>query len=109
MGEIGVRVWVQASHSMLMAFKWLLQRFPRLSTRHGQICVFCVSSSDISISRFSADIERPKAFIVMQFSSPYNEVYSHVIKDACVDFNIDAVRGDETNPNVYFEVVMLWR
>jgi nucleoside 2-deoxyribosyltransferase len=40
----------------------------------------------------------------MQFSSPYNEVYSHVIKDACVDFNIDAVRGDETNPNVYFEV-----
>ena len=34
--EIGVRVWVQASHSMLMAFKWLLQRFPRLSTRHGR-------------------------------------------------------------------------
>jgi hypothetical protein len=73
---------------------------------------------------------------VMQFSSPYNEVYSHVIKDTCVDFNIDAVRGNEiygpgiiikdvvdrisqsqvviadispTNPNVISKSVMLWR
>jgi nucleoside 2-deoxyribosyltransferase len=67
----------------------------------------------------------------MQFSSPYNEVYSHVIKDLCEEFKIDATRADEiygpgiiikdvidritrsqvviadispSNPNVYFEV-----
>jgi hypothetical protein len=97
-----------------------------------QVGVFCLSSSTIRIRDFESDAERPKAFIVMQFSSPYNEVYSHVIKDACEEFSIEAVRADEiyggagiiikdvidrithsqviiadispTNPNVYFEV-----
>lgn len=96
-----------------------------------QLGIFCVSGSDVSISKFSANVERPKAFIVMQFSSPYDEVYSHVIQGACDKFNIDAIRADEiygpgiiikdvidrisqsqvviadispTNPNVYFEV-----
>ena len=67
----------------------------------------------------------------MQFSSPYNELYSHVVKDVCDELEIDAVRADEMygpgiiikdiidqiaesqiiiadisppNPNVYFEV-----
>ena len=31
----------------------------------------------------------------MQFSSPYNDVYSHVIKDVCKDFGIEAERADE--------------
>ena len=71
------------------------------------------------------------AFIVMQFSSPYNEVYSDVIRKLCEESGIDPVRADEiygpgiiikdvvdriaksqvviadispTNPNVYFEV-----
>lgn len=67
----------------------------------------------------------------LQFSSPYNEVYSHVIKTLCKECGIDALRADEiyapgiiikdvidriaqsqvviadispANPNVYFEV-----
>lgn len=104
---------------------------PSAINQPRQVGVFCVSPSNVTISDFFADIERPKAFIVMQFSSPYNEVYSHVIKDACDEFKIEAVRADEiygpgiiikdvidriaqsqlviadispTNPNVYFEV-----
>jgi hypothetical protein len=96
-----------------------------------QIGIFAVNESQVRVSRFTADIERPTAFIVMQFSAPYNEVYSHVIKQLCDEFRIDAVRADEiygpgiiikdvidhiaksqvviadispTNPNVYFEV-----
>lgn len=96
-----------------------------------QVGLFCVSRSDITISDFIAEIELPTAFIVMQFSSPYDELYSHVIKDACNAFTIEAVRADEIygpgiiikdvierisrsqvviadisppNPNVYFEV-----
>ncbi len=107
--EIGVRVLGSSTTLDVDGVQVATTTLPAAVNQARQIGIFCVSSSDISISRFSADIERPKAFIVMQFSSPYNEVYSHVIKDACVDFNIDAVRGDETNPNVYFEVVMLWR
>jgi hypothetical protein len=104
---------------------------PFAPNQPGQTGIFCVSQSDITVSDFMAKSERPKAFIVMQFSSPYNEVYSHVIKDLCDEFKLDAVRGDElygpgiiikdvidrisrsqviiadispTNPNVYFEV-----
>lgn len=69
--------------------------------------------------------------MVMQFSTPYNELYSEVVKPVCDAFNIDSVRGDEAygpgiiladiarqiieakvviaeitpaNPNVYYEV-----
>ncbi len=104
---------------------------PSARNQPRQIGVFVASQSRVSISGFRADIERPKAFIVMQFSSPYNEVYAHVIKDVCEGCNIDALRADEiyapgiiikdvidriaqsqvviadispTNPNVYFEV-----
>jgi hypothetical protein len=96
-----------------------------------QIGLFCVSKNDIRIVGFRADVERPKAFIVMQFSSPYNEVYSHVIKNICGELGVAPIRADEmygpgiiikdvidqiarsqvviadispSNPNVYFEV-----
>ncbi|MBS0165652.1 MAG: hypothetical protein JSR29_06215 [Nitrospira sp.] len=100
-------------------------------TQPRQIGVFAVSEVEVVVSNFSVSIERPTAFIVMQFSSPYNEVYSDVIKKLCEESRIDAVRADEiygpgiiikdvvdriaksqvviadispTNPNVYFEV-----
>lgn len=96
-----------------------------------QVGLFCLGEHDIIISNFKADVSRPKAFIVMQFSSPYNELYSHVIKDVCQEFSIEPIRADEIygpgiiikdvvdqiaesqviiadisppNPNVYFEV-----
>lgn len=104
---------------------------PAGPTQPRQIGVFAVSEVQVLVSNFSASIERPTAFIVMQFSSPYNEVYSDVIKKLCEESGIDAVRADEiygpgiiikdvvdriaksqvviadispTNPNVYFEV-----
>jgi hypothetical protein len=96
-----------------------------------QVGAFCLSEHDVVVSDFRTDALRPKAFIVMQFSSPYNEVYSHVIKTVCQDLSVDAIRADEIygpgiiikdvidrisesqviiadisseNPNVYFEV-----
>lgn len=104
---------------------------PAAPNQPRQIGVFAVSEAQVQVSNFSANIERPTAFIVMQFSSPYNEVYSDVIKKLCEESRIDAVRADEiygpgiiikdvvdriaksqvviadispTNPNVYFEV-----
>lgn len=104
----------------------------RAVNKPRQLGVFCLGESDITITGFRATIERPKAFVVMQFSSPYDDLYSHVIKDACQEFDIEAVRADEiygatgiiikdvveqistcqiviadispSNPNVYFEV-----
>lgn len=104
---------------------------PAAPNQPRQIGVFAVSETQVQVSNFSASIERPTAFIVMQFSSPYNEVYSDVIKKLCEESKIEAIRADEiygpgiiikdvvdriarsqiviadispTNPNVYFEV-----
>ena len=104
---------------------------PALSSHARQLGVFCFAKGDVTITDFSADVLRPQAFVVMQFSVPYNDVYSEVIKNVCDVLDVDAVRGDEiygpgiiikdvidrisrsqvviadvspSNPNVYFEV-----
>jgi hypothetical protein len=60
-----------------------------------QVGLFCVDQSDIEFKKFKIDHIRPKAFVVMQFSSQYNDVYSEVIKKVCEEENIDVVRIDE--------------
>ena|ERR1035437_837784 len=97
----------------------------------SQVGVWCMSKSNISISNYKISTERPKAFVVMQFSEPYNELYQEVIHRICDEFKIDAKRADEVygpgviiadivkqiveskviiaeitpaNPNVYYEI-----
>jgi len=93
--------------------------------------LFCIGGADITIHNFKVEAQRPRAFVVMQFSSPYNEVYSSVIRRVCSEMDLEPVRADElygpgiiikdvidqlaraqiviaeispANPNVYFEV-----
>jgi hypothetical protein len=62
----------------------------------SQVGLWCQSESDINIKNFLVKKEKPKAFVVMQFSSPYNELYDDVIKKICEDFDLTVVRADET-------------
>lgn len=129
--ELGVRAQGSIISLEVNGVQVAATTLPFASSQAGQTGIFCVSQSEITVTDFTAESERPKAFIVMQFSSPYNEVYSHVIKDVCDEFKLDAVRADEiygpgiiikdvidrisrsqviiadispTNSNVYFEV-----
>jgi len=97
----------------------------------SQVGVWCSARSRVTISDFAVETQRPKAFVVMQFSEPYNELYSEVIKVVCQEFGLDVIRADEeygpgiivadvakqiieskliiaeitpSNPNVYYEV-----
>lgn len=97
----------------------------------SQVGIWCMSKSNIFISNYKVNTERPKAFVVMQFSEPYNELYQEVIHRICEEFKIDAKRADEVygpgviiadiirqiveskliiaeitpaNPNVYYEI-----
>lgn len=90
-----------------------------------------MGGSDIKIRNYHVAPERAKVFVVMQFTPPYNELYSDVIVPVCDDLGLVAVRVDETygpgliiaditreivearvivaditpaNPNVYYEV-----
>ena len=62
----------------------------------SQVGLWCQSFGDIHIKNFNVEKEKAKAFVVMQFSSPYNELYEDVIKIVCEDFNLDVIRADET-------------
>ena len=97
----------------------------------GQTGIWCMGYTDIRIRNYRVSRERAKVFVVMQFTPPYNELYSDVIVPVCDDLGLIAVRADETygpgliiadiareiaeakviiaditppNPNVYYEV-----
>jgi len=96
-----------------------------------QAGLFCTGIHKISIRNFRASSFKPKAFVVMQFGSHYDDVYSDVIKEQCGAYEVNVMRADEvvgpglivsdivreistaqliiaditpSNPNVYFEV-----
>lgn len=62
----------------------------------SQTGLWCQSEADIIIKNFNIKRETPKAFVVMQFSSPYNELYEDVIKKVCKEFDLTVIRADET-------------
>ncbi len=97
----------------------------------SQTGIHCLDDDDIRITNFRVNSQKGRAFIVMQFTSPFNEIYEEVIRDVCDEFEIDAHRSDETygpgliiadvtrditeskliiaeitpaNPNVYYEI-----
>ncbi len=57
--------------------------------------IWCSSDSTITIDKFTVDAERPLAFVVMHFAKPYDEVYSEVIRNTCINFGLEPVRADE--------------
>ena len=61
----------------------------------SQVGLFCVDQTDIEFKNFKIHHVKPKAFVVMQFSSRYNDVYYEVIKTVCQQEKIDVLRIDE--------------
>ena len=61
-----------------------------------QTGTFCVGPHNIEVSDFSVMAEKHTAFVVMQFTAPYNELYEEVIKPVCAELGIEAKRADET-------------
>jgi hypothetical protein len=65
------------------------------SLQESQVGVWCLADHLVRIRDFQVTPAKPRAFIVMQFSSPFDEIYSDVIKKACEDNGIEPVRADE--------------
>jgi len=88
-------------------------------------------SGEVSFGPLKTDDRRPNAFVAMQFSEPYNEVYKDAIRPLVEEIGYDVVRVDEisqpgiilndiwshlteasvviaevteANPNVYYEI-----
>jgi hypothetical protein len=63
----------------------------------SQVGLFALGQFDILFSHFSVSSRKPHAFVVMQFSAPFHDVYSEVIKTVCDSEGIDAIRVDEVS------------
>jgi hypothetical protein len=97
----------------------------------GQPGIWCVGEDDIRIKNYQISSVQAKAFVVMQFTPPYDELYRDVIVPVCKDLGLTPIRADEmsgpgliitdiareimearviiaditpANPNVYYEV-----
>jgi hypothetical protein len=54
-----------------------------------------LSQGDVEMSDFAVNTIPPKAFIVMEFSQTFDELYAEVIKPLCQSYKIAPVRADE--------------
>ncbi len=62
----------------------------------GNAGIWCVGAHDIRISNFDVSTGLPSAFIVTEFSSPYDEIYTSVIRPVCEKCGLKPHRADET-------------
>lgn len=60
-----------------------------------QCGLFCQSKSEVRIRDYRVEAAKRKLFVVMQFSSPFNELYTEVIKPIGTGFGLTVERADE--------------
>jgi len=65
------------------------------NVRKSQLKIALQGSEEIIISDFKVKNVEPKAFVVMQFSDNYNQLYEEVIKPVCKEFGVICERADE--------------
>lgn len=102
-----------------------------ISPPQSNVGIWCMDLNDIIISDFKVEAQRPNCFVIMQFTTPYNELYQDVIQPVCKKLNVKCMRADESytteliladivrnvveskfiiadispiNPNVYYEL-----
>jgi len=97
----------------------------------SQIAFYFTGDSEVNVSNITIKKYAPKAFIIMQYTEEYNELFKEVIQPVCEEHGLEAIRADDVitqnqiiqdiiysikesavivaditpdNPNVYYEV-----
>lgn len=60
-----------------------------------QVGLLCRGDFDITVRHFTVAATKPKAFVVMQFSGEYDDLYRDVVKEVCKDYEVNVLRADE--------------
>jgi hypothetical protein len=66
-----------------------------VNVRKGQLQIAFSSKEEVIVKNFKVILLKPKAFIVMQFSDEYNQLYTEVIKPVCESYGLEVERADE--------------
>ena len=67
------------------------------SVQRGQLGLYMASFKDVEVRNVSVQSAQPTAFVVMQFTSDYNALYTDVIRPTFEDFGYKVVRGDDAS------------
>ncbi|MCG8332875.1 MAG: hypothetical protein MJE63_00030, partial [Proteobacteria bacterium] len=62
----------------------------------AQAGVWCIGKSDIKITDFTIKTDSFKVFVIMQYTSPYNELHEEVITSICDEFQLRVERADDS-------------
>jgi hypothetical protein len=62
----------------------------------SQVGVWCRNETDILLRNFSVATEPSRAFVVIKFTSPFNELYEEVVRPICTELGIQPLRADDT-------------
>jgi hypothetical protein len=75
--------------------------------QNAQVQFTYTGKSELIINDFEIKVRKPKAFVVMQFSEDFNDLYQEVIKPVCEDFGYECKRGDEyfTNGSILQDII----
>ena len=60
-----------------------------------QVGVFAFGTSSVSFGPVEISFRPPSAFVVMQFTSPFDELFEEVIRPVCAEIGIDAYRASD--------------
>jgi hypothetical protein len=83
-----VSMWVDDVQLLATALPFPLPR--------GQAGIWCRSKETITITDFHVEARHPTAFAIMQFSAPYNELYTEVVRPVSEQFGLTCLRADES-------------
>lgn len=67
--------------------------------RRSQICFLLGGKEDIEVEVLSVEKSKSIAFVVMQFTSEFDELYREVIAPTCIKFGLEPVRADDIYNN----------
>lgn len=65
------------------------------AVKRGPIGVFFQSTKKIVVRNLYTESIQPECFVVMQFSAPYDDLYSDVIRPVCLKFGFEVNRVDD--------------
>ena len=61
----------------------------------SQVGLMFMDEGDIRATNYAVQSADPSVFVVMEFGSPYDDVYSEVIERVCRNYGLKVIRADE--------------
>lgn len=95
--EYDVKINIDGSVVKLLVNDVLVANTSQANIKKSQLQLLLSGECDIVVKELNVIQEKSKAFVVMQFTEEFNNLYTQVIKPICNGFDMECIRADECN------------